>query len=319
MNDSSKGRSLIQLRRIPFLLALLAAACAPIPADITPDEPRPTAALPSETPSPQPATETPVSATLPPIPTQTGFDVSGNIIFQTDPDREDFIAMGLVHNGKWLSRDDAPELPTGPLQYHLFSPFDSLGFFQVNRLYHERICNRNFLTIDAPEVSEALVGTSGDWSVLPRLPQELPNDTPVYQATVADWLTEQAPSQPIVNISRIWRVDIEGDGADEVFINASHFAETSGHNVEPRDYSVVLMRKVIGNSVLTIPVVGDYYSEAATNRFPYRYSLAFIGDLSGDGRLEVLVSISRWEGSGATIFEIQGTRVTPVLTAMCSL
>ena len=66
------------------------------------------------------------------------------------------------------------------------------------------------------------------------------------------------------------------------------------------------MRKVIGDSVVTVPVVGDYYSEAATNRFPSHYSLAFVGDLNGDGRLEVMVGISRWEGSGATIFQCAG-------------
>lgn len=309
----------MRLRRISFLLALLATACAPIPANTAPNAPSPTAALPSEPHSPKAATEVPASETPPPTPMQAEKDMSGAIIFQSDPDRKDFVAMGLVHNGKWLSPDDAPELPPGPLEYGLYTPFDSLGIFQASRLHHEGICNRNFLTIDAPGASEALVGTSGDWSVLPRPPQELPNDTPVYQKTVADWLIEQAPSQPIVNISRIWRVDIEGDGTDEVFINASRFAEPSGHNVGPRDYSVVLMRKVSGNSVVTIRVVGDYYSEAATNRFPSRYSLAFIGDLNGDGRLEVLVGVSRWEGAGATIYEIQGTQVTPVLAAMCSL
>jgi hypothetical protein len=181
------------------------------------------------------------------------------------------------------------------------------------------LCNTDFVSFGDVDGHTPLLGVSGDWPVLPRTPESFPTDTPVYLETVAGWLTDQAPSQPIVVINKIWRVDLEGDGVDEVIIDASRFAEASGHNVEPRDYSVILMRKVSGNDVVRLEIVGDYYGEAAENAFPLSYSLEFVGDLNGDGVMEIVVGISRWEGMGVMVFEVNGTNVVLALSVMCSL
>jgi hypothetical protein len=184
---------------------------------------------------------------------------------------------------------------------------------------HELLCDQYYVNTAPFSLNQSAVGVAGDWNVLPRQPQDIPTDTEVYLQAVADWLVEQAPSQPIVAINKIRKVDVEGNGTDEVFISASHFAESSGHNVEPRDYSVILMRTVSGAEVKTIPLVSDYYAEGSENSFPWSYSLEFIGDLNGDGRMEVMVGLSRWEGSGVMVFEIDGQEVQLVFSVKCSL
>ena len=77
------------------------------------------------------------------------------------------------------------------------------------------------------------------------------------------------------------------------------------------------MRTVVGSEVATVELVGDYYSEEVVNYFPLTYNLEFIGDLNGDDRMEVVIGVSRWEGIGVMVFEINGTEANLVLSAMC--
>ncbi len=120
-------------------------------------------------------------------------------------------------------------------------------------------------------------------------------------------------------INQILRVDIEGDGTEEVLISASHFVETTGHSVAPGDYSVILMRKVVGNSVETIPLLADYYYEQVENQFPLTYAAIFLADLNGDNHLEVLIGVERWEGNGVIVFTVEGKNVQMDFNTFCEM
>ncbi len=116
---------------------------------------------------------------------------------------------------------------------------------------------------------------------------------------------------------QIFRVDLEGDGSDEIFISATRLDE-SQHTTKAGDYSIVLMRKVIGNEVVTTLVTGDVYSSKEPEvTYPRSYSLANFIDLNQDGILEVVVSFQKWEGFGASVFQVNGQEVTRTLSAGC--
>lgn len=278
----------------------------------------PTEVLATET-EPAPPTTIPQATAPEETPTQIAPAQPAAIIARTEDGPNSFYMVGGSQNGHWLSGEDMAAFLAANQAYNLYSAFGFEGEQQAESLVFEPICDDHFVSFNPLTNPQSVVGVTGDWPVLPRTPQTLPTDTEVYLKAVADWLIEQAPSQPIVVIDKIWRVDIEGDGTDEVFISATRFAEPSGHNVEPRDYSVVLMRTVIGNEVVTVELVGDYYAEVVENQFPLTYSLDFIGDLNADGRLEVVVGVSRWEGSGAIVFEINRAEVQKIFSVGCSL
>ena len=258
-------------------------------------------------------TNTPDSATPGPKLTQPAA-----IIARVEGGPDSFLLVGGSQNGSWVSAADMESVFAGGGEnYQLYSPFDFQGWVTGKELSFARICNQHFITIDPSFPDQSAVGVSGEWEVLPRVPQELSTDLEVYLEAITAWQIEQASSMPIPAINKIWKVDLEGNGTDEVFINGTRFAEPTGHNIEPRDYSVVLMRTVIGSEVATVELVGDYYSEEVVNQFPLTYNLEFIGDLNGNGQMEVVVGISRWESTGLMVFEINGTEANLVLSALC--
>jgi hypothetical protein len=78
------------------------------------------------------------------------------------------------------------------------------------------------------------------------------------------------------------------------------------------------MRKVLGNNVLTIPLISEYYlSSAPELSYPRTYTMAEAIDLNRDGILEVVVDVSRWEGNGAIVFRVDGQNAREVLRAIC--
>ncbi len=240
------------------------------------------------------------------------------IIARVEGGTNSFLLVGGSQNGIWISAADMVDVITADTKYQLYTAFEIENHVTGQELTFARLCDLHFITIDPSFPSQSAVGISSQWSVLPRAPLELSTDLEVYLQAITTWQIEQAPSQPIPAINKIWKVDLEGNGTDEVFINGTRFAEPTGHNVEPRDYSVVLMRTVIGSEVVTVELIGDYYSEEVVNQFPLTYNLEFIGDLNGNGQMEVVVGVTRWEGTGVLVFEIDGEEANLVLSVMCS-
>ena len=168
---------------------------------------------------------------------------------------------------------------------------------------------------------EPMVGVASGWITEKRSATELSTNDPAYIQAVTEWFQSQGNSPAEIRITRILQVDMEGDGVNEVLLSASYFTEKFAFLTETGDYSVVLMRKVIGNNVLTVPLVKDYYVSSDPElemSYPNTYTLAEAVDLNGDGTLEVIVDVRHWEGWGAIVYRVDGQNVREVLSTICS-
>jgi hypothetical protein len=182
------------------------------------------------------------------------------------------------------------------------------------------VCAQPTVTLQPESDYTSYLALDADWNAAPRSPQWLPADTAVYQQAIADLLRQQGLAEPDVQLSHVLRVDLEGDGVDEVLVGASRLvADTSLPPVAAGDYSLVILRKVVGNSVVTIPLRLDVYPEASDLAYPYRYEVTAVLDLNGDGVLEIIVHGLRYEGEWVGVFQVANNNAVRVLIAECGL
>ena len=228
------------------------------------------------------------------------------------------VVGGFKMDQGWLSGGHAAHYMSNQTAYDFYSP---RGFFQTPGSAPERspICENYYLRSPAA-LPEPMVGVANGWIPQKRLTSELAVNDPSYTQMLWEWFQGQGNSPAEIQITRILQVDIEGDEVNEVLLSASYFKETTGQIAETGDYSVVLLRKVIGNTVLTIPLIKEYYVTSTPQQemsYPYTYTLLDAVDLNRDGTLEVVVDVRRWEGGGALVFRVDGQNVREVLRAIC--
>lgn len=166
-----------------------------------------------------------------------------------------------------------------------------------------------------PPRSATLVGAS--WDAAPRRPSALDRNSPVYREAVSTWLRDQGINDPKPALSQLWRIDLEGDGRDEVLVAASRHRGSATSTVSG-DYSVLLLRKLVGDKVATLPIESNLYPEAciAECALAVREVVGTL-DLNGDGRLEIITRSSAYESTTQTIHSVDGTHVVKRLEWTC--
>ncbi|HEX5809670.1 MAG TPA: hypothetical protein VFY25_13470 [Anaerolineales bacterium] len=222
-----------------------------------------------------------------------------------------FVLLGGMQGGTWL----APDLAASQFTYIPAAEYDVYTFAKENfpvQGYAPQFspASKSYtLQTEADLDRTGMVGVVKGWPVLQRDVQELSPDNELYRQAVLDWLRAAGLPAPELDALRIFRVDVEGDGTDEIFLSATRL-DGSQHSVREGDYSVILMRRVTGNEAVTIPVVGEVYPAAGgETTFPRAYSPVNFIDLNRDGVLELVVDIQRWEADGAIVYQIDGQDV----------
>jgi hypothetical protein len=275
---------------------------------VIPDDPMITAS-PSPSPLP-PATTVPVF-TLAPAALPSDFTP---ILYGKKYDANTFFfLLGGVRAGKWLTPEQAASLITGTSEYDIRT--SSLDMFQVLGYAPESTPIRpGQYTVgsDSTRFDFGMLGVAHGWPVRQEQAEELSPENETYKQVVLDWLKEAGVADTQLGSLHIFRVDLEDDGTDEIFISATHL-DDSQHTTRKGDYSIVLMRKVAGNEAVTVPLVADIYrSQEAEISYPRTYLLSNFVDLDQNGTLEVVIDYHRWEEDGALIYTIHGQEITQV-------
>ena len=168
----------------------------------------------------------------------------------------------------------------------------------------------------APAPRKEMIAIGGQWNALPRVPRLAGTDQEIYKEAVADFLEKKGIKNPKVKITQVIRIDLDGDGVEEVLVTADTYDEQLTRNLQKKgSYSLVLLRKVIHGKVETLVIEEDYFPSTRKYGVPHRYWVGAVLDVDGDGLMEIVLHSRDYEGVGTSIHKIEGDKVTRVLVA----
>jgi peptidoglycan hydrolase-like protein with peptidoglycan-binding domain len=225
--------------------------------------------------------------------------------------------LGGWQAGAWIDAATTASWLGGGEIYQLYGLTGSLGSAVGSRPQSPilAVCPIYWLKVH-PAADIARVGVAGNWNAQPRPVQELSTTVPTYRQAVAALLRSQGIDQPDVRLVKVVRTDLEGDGVDEVLIAATRHAQ-GWTAVKAGDYSLVVLRKVVHNSVQTIPIACVFYTQDRPFGEIAEHALLGILDLNGDGTMEIVVDSAHFESSSTTVSEVIGNQVHTVLNMAC--
>jgi ABC-type amino acid transport substrate-binding protein len=227
--------------------------------------------------------------------------------------------LGGSENGKWIdAASTAKQLRAGD-RYRVYTTAGPVGSGTATISNSEGICSDTYFVEMKPQPKATEFAAFGGTSN--PLPRKLRLHSPtmaVYRQAVADVLRAHGISNPDVRITKIVRIDLEGDGVDEVVLSASRI-DRALPSVKAGDYSLVLLRKIINGKVQTIPLAEEYHLKPIDFAAPNIYSIPAIADFNGDGTMEIMVNWNYYEGSGAELYAVRGNSMTKVLSSGCGV
>jgi hypothetical protein len=237
--------------------------------------------------------------------------------------------LGATKDGKWIKADEAAKALPDETTYRIYGLSESLGEAKGGKAKAEDVpCEETLFVGLSSKPEDGVVALAAPWNALPRKPHVLDATQQVYIDAVRDFLKNKGLDQPEVKIDNIIRVDLDGDGEDEVLISAANYFrkdESVPMRSPAGSYSMVLLRRVVAGKVETQLIEGEFYPKAYPKaaadegRFdaPSAYKVIGVLDLNGDGKMEVVTGSHYYEGEMTKIYQCSPKKAEAVLSAGC--
>jgi hypothetical protein len=237
--------------------------------------------------------------------------------------------FGAAADGKWIKAEEVAKALTGETTYRIYGLTQSFGEAKgaKPKPSEEDVCS-DVLTVSLSSKPEkGAIALAAPWNALPRKPKAMDTTQQVYVDAARDFLKTKGIEQPKVKIESIVRVDLDGDGEEEVLISATNYFGKKDRvpmRSPAGSYSMVLLRRVVAGKVETQLVQGEFYPKAYVSsdgsfNAPNAYSVIAVLDLDGDGKMEVVVASNYYEGAETTIYRCDPKKIESLLSVACGV
>ncbi|MGZ5552786.1 MAG: hypothetical protein ACXWHF_04020 [Chthoniobacterales bacterium] len=230
--------------------------------------------------------------------------------------------LGTFSDGKWLNGEKTAPLFDTEATFRIFGFTEQMG---------EAVCAKpisagepcpetQLVELSVQRQPGSVIAIACSWNPMPRVPRLADTTQPVYIAAVRDFLAAHGLPKAEVKITRIVRVDLDGDGEDEVLISATNYHQRSDRipsSTPNGSYSIVLLRRVVHGKVETQMIAGEIYPAKKEFNAPNEYKILSVLDCDGDGKLEVILESSYYEGGATTIYGFKGRKIEELVSVAC--
>lgn len=232
--------------------------------------------------------------------------------------------FGATSDGKWIKAAEAAKSIKEGTVYRVYGLTKELGEAKGTKpAAMEDVCPDNLSMALEPKIEKGAIALAAPWNALPRKPLVADPTQEVYVNAVRDFLKDRGIKDPKVKIKKILRIDLDGDGEEEVLISATNYLQAEEEEMPigspPGSYSIVLLRRVIAGKVKTQLIAGETHADQKHLNAPNYYDVLAILDLNGDGKLEIVVHSAYYEGGATMIYECQRDKIVKVLSVACGV
>lgn len=231
--------------------------------------------------------------------------------------------IGAIKSGEWIEPTDATDSVKPGAKLPVYGVSGSVGNVSVVKLdtQNEPCPDRPIVKLNPGKMKQGAVAFSPNWNPLPRKPKAADTNPRGHADVVRKFLRARGFKDPVVHISQIVTVDLDGDGHDEFVISATHYknGDKIPDESSPNTYSFVMIERSVDGKTKTELVDGEFYPEAKPDSVPNKFEVAALLDLNGDGKIDIVLRSAYSEGDEITVYETQRSGAKKVLSVGCGL
>jgi hypothetical protein len=230
----------------------------------------------------------------------------------------DGMLLGGSRNGRWLSAKDCSSSLHGGEKYHVYTLRGHIRETVGGKASAANSASGAQLgVIMTPEPNFDALCICANWNMLPRSVQAVKSPRQADLLAVRAVLSAHHMPRARSRIKQILETDLRGDGSRDVLIVATSSDDIGSGDDTPKRSEYSFVAAYHPGAPARAAIVGRGYFGAdpkSQTDGPTRYRVLAIADLNGDGRMEVVIYGSVYEGHQVTVYAATQAGLRAVLS-----